>query len=54
MGLHFWLIPTVGVLVLAIGLFYLIVKRTGGVGVRGEGRTVVHKAEHDEENLPPA
>jgi hypothetical protein len=54
MGLHFWLIPTLGVLVIAIWLFYSIVKRTGGPGVRTDGRTVVHKTEHDEENLPPA
>ena len=54
MGLHFWLIPTIGILAIGIWLFYMIVKRTGGGGVRAEGRTVVHKAEHDEENLPPA
>ena len=53
MVLHFWLIPVIIVLVIAISLFYFIVKRSGGAGVRTDGRTVVHKSEHDEEDLPP-
>ena len=39
--LHIWLIPVLLVLLLLLGVFYLIIRGTGGSGVRTEGRTVV-------------
>ena len=33
MGLHFWLIPVVAILVASIGIFYLVIKRAGGSGL---------------------
>ena len=50
MELHFWLIPLLVVLAALLTLFYLIVKHTGGTGVRTEGRTLLHKP--DEEDKP--
>lgn len=43
MELHFWLIPLLIILCLAVAIFYFAVLRTGGTGVRTEGRTVVDK-----------
>ena len=43
MGLEFWLIPTLAILFLAVAAFCLMMKYTGGRGVRGEGRTVLDK-----------
>ena len=50
--LHVWLIPALAILVVVLAVFYLIVRLTGGSGVRTEGRTLVHKP-GEEENLPP-
>jgi len=47
MGLHFWLIPLVAILAVAVVIFYFIIKRTGGPGVRGTGRTMVDKPEEE-------
>ncbi len=51
MVLHFWLIPLLILLILVIGAFYFAIKRTGGSGVRSEGRTVVDK--RADEDTPP-
>jgi hypothetical protein len=51
--LHVWLIPALLVAVAVLVAFYLLLKFTGGTGVRTEGRTVSHKPV-DEEHLPPA
>ena len=40
MGLHFWLIPVMAILVVLIGIFYLVISRAGGSGIRSEGRTL--------------
>jgi hypothetical protein len=50
--LDVWLIPALAVLAVAVAVFYLLVRLTGGSGVRTEGRTLVHKP-GEEENLPP-
>lgn len=50
--LHVWLIPVAVVLAVVICGFYLVVKTTGGSGVRTEGRTVLHKP-GDETDPPP-
>ena len=51
MVLHFWLIPALVILFLAVGLFYLLVRFTGGSGVRTDGRTVVDKPVEDNDHL---
>ena len=43
MGLHFWLIPAVAIVVVGVVTFYLIIRRDGGSGVRDEGRTLFDK-----------
>ena len=43
MELHFWLIPIMAMLAVGVVVFYLVVSRSGGSGVRTEGRTLVDK-----------
>jgi len=50
MELHFWLIPLLVVVTALLTVFYLVVKHTGGTGVRTEGRTLLHKP--DDEDHP--
>jgi hypothetical protein len=50
--LDIWLIPALVILAAVVGAFYLLLKFTGGTGVRTEGRTVAHK-EMDEDSPPP-
>jgi hypothetical protein len=48
MELHFWLIPLLLVAAALLTIFYLIVKYTGGSGVRTEGRTLLHKPDDED------
>ena len=41
--LHVWLIPALIILGLVLIGFYLLLKFTGGTGVRSDGRTLVDK-----------
>jgi hypothetical protein len=41
--MEFWLIPVLAMLVAGVAILYLIIRRQGGSGARGEGRTVVDK-----------
>jgi len=50
--LHVWLIPALGVFVILLAAFYLLVRATGGPGVRSEGRTV-HDKPFEDDNPPP-
>ena len=50
MELHFWLIPIVAILVACIATFYLIILRSGGSGIRNEGRTLLDKPVEKEES----
>jgi hypothetical protein len=50
--IHWWLVPLMIVLGVAICAFYLLVRFTGGDGIRSEGRTVVDKPQ-EEDNPPP-
>ena len=52
MGLHFWLIPALGVFAVAVGIFYLAIRLTGGSGIRTDGRTVIDKPVEDDN--PPS
>jgi hypothetical protein len=49
--LHWWLIPSLALFWIVIGIFYLTIKYKGGSGVRSEGRTLVDKPPEKEE--PP-
>jgi len=49
MELHFWLIPIMAILIASIAVFYVVIQRTGGSGVRNEGRTVFDKPVKKEE-----
>jgi hypothetical protein len=51
---HWWFIPLFAVLVIAIWFFYATVRRTGGPGVRTEGRTVLDKPQEHDEPPPSA
>ena len=51
--LHIWLIPALIILAVVLIGFYLILKFTGGPGVRTEGRTVVHKDVEEDSPPPP-
>jgi hypothetical protein len=48
--LHWWLVPILVILAIALGVFYLVLKGHGGTGVRTEGRTLLDKPE---EEIPP-
>jgi hypothetical protein len=50
--LHWWLIPSLVLFWILIGIFYLTIKYKGGSGVRQEGRTLVDKPSEEED--PPA
>ena len=50
MGLHFWLIPILAILVAGSATFYLVIRRSGGSGVRNEGRTLLDKPVEKEES----
>jgi hypothetical protein len=43
MGMEFWLIPVLAMVVAAVAVFYLIVRHEGGSGTRAEGHTIVDK-----------
>ena len=45
--LHWWLVPVSVAIGSVLGLFYLVVKHTGGSGERTEGRTLMDKPEID-------
>jgi hypothetical protein len=48
--LHWWLIPLMVAVGIAIWVFYELIKHQGGTGVRTEGRTLVDRP--DEDNPP--
>lgn len=43
MGMEFWLIPVVAVIVAGVAILYLVIRHSGGSGNRGDGNTVVDK-----------
>jgi len=43
MGMEFWLIPVLAMLVAGVAVFYMVIRHQGGSGARGEGHTVVDK-----------
>jgi hypothetical protein len=47
--LHWWLLPLLAVIALALVIFYVVVRFTGGSGVRSDGRTLVDKPSDDDD-----
>jgi hypothetical protein len=45
--LHVWLIPALVVLLAAIWGFYLLIRHSGGSGVRTDGKTMVDKPDEE-------
>lgn len=43
MGMEFWLIPVLAMIVAGVAVFYLIIRHEGGSGARRDGQTVVDK-----------
>jgi hypothetical protein len=43
MGMEFWLIPVLAMIVAGVTIFYLVIKHDGGSGARGDGQTVLDK-----------
>ena len=43
MGMEFWLIPVLAMLVAGVVVFYMIIRLHGGSGARSEGQTIVDK-----------
>jgi hypothetical protein len=43
MGMEFWLIPVLAMIIAGVAIFYMIIRHHGGSGARAEGHTVVDK-----------
>ena len=43
MGMEFWLIPVLAMIVAGVTIFYLVIRHEGGSGARGDGQTFVDK-----------
>ena len=43
MGMEFWLIPVVAMIIAGVAVFYIVVRSQGNSGVRGDGQTMVDK-----------
>jgi hypothetical protein len=47
MGMEFWLIPVIAMVVGGVAIFYMIIRREGGSGARAQGHTVVDKPSNE-------
>ncbi len=47
MGMEFWLIPVLAMIVAAVAIFYMVIRHQGGSGARGDGQTIVDKPAHE-------
>jgi len=43
MGMEFWLIPVVAMVIAGVTIFYVMIRRQGGSGARSDGHTMVDK-----------
>jgi hypothetical protein len=48
MGMEFWLIPVLAMIIAAVAIFYMVIKHEGGSGARAEGHTVIDKPSNEE------
>jgi len=43
MGMEFWLIPVLAMVVAGVAIFYMIIRQQGGSGARSDGQTMLDK-----------
>jgi hypothetical protein len=43
MGMEFWLIPVLAMIIAGVAILYMVIRNQGGSGARGDGHTVVDK-----------
>jgi len=43
MGMEFWLIPVLAMLIAAVAIFYMVIRNKGGSGARSDGQTIIDK-----------
>jgi len=43
MGMEFWLIPVIAMVIAGVAVFYMVIRHEGGSGSRADGQTVVDK-----------
>jgi hypothetical protein len=43
MGMEFWLIPVLAMLIAGVAIFYMVIRHQGGSGARSDGQTFVDK-----------
>ena len=43
MGMEFWLIPVVAMIVAGVAVFYIVIRSQGNSGARGDGQTMLDK-----------
>jgi hypothetical protein len=43
MGMEFWLIPVLAMVVAGVAIFYMVIRHEGGTGARRDGDTMVDK-----------
>jgi hypothetical protein len=48
MGMEFWLIPVLAMIIAAVAILYIIIRNQGGSGARADGHTVVDKPSTEE------
>jgi hypothetical protein len=48
MGMEFWLIPVLAMIIAGVAIFYMVIRNQGGSGARADGNTVVDKPVTDE------
>ena len=44
MGMEFWLIPVLAMLVAGVAILYMVIRNHGGSGARADGQTILDKA----------
>ena len=52
MGMEFWLIPVLAMIIAGVAVLYMVIRHQGGSGSRAEGHTVVDKP--SAEKNPPS
>ncbi len=50
MGMEFWLIPVLAMLIAGVAIFYMVIRHSGGTGARADGQTVLDKAAPPEQH----
>lgn len=48
MGMEFWLIPVLAMIIAGVAIFYFIIRHEGGSGARADGRTMMDKPASEE------